>query len=49
MDAVGIAILVRCPWDYRTCKIAALRGHLSIVKWARDNRCPEDDSENEDD
>jgi hypothetical protein len=28
------------PWDERTCGIAAMGGHLEVLKWARVNGCP---------
>ena len=37
------AVLLDFPWDERTCANAALRGHLDILKWARENGCPWDD------
>jgi hypothetical protein len=29
-----------CPWDERTCEVAAGRGHLEILRWARQHGCP---------
>ena len=29
-----------CPWDARTCKFAAERGHLETLRWARENGAP---------
>ena len=29
-----------CPWDERTCMIAAQYGDLSILQWCRENGCP---------
>jgi len=31
-----------CPWEAKTCSLAALRGHLEALQWARDNDCPWD-------
>lgn len=33
----------KCRWADTTITQAALGGHLDIVKWAYDNRCPRDD------
>jgi hypothetical protein len=27
------------PWDERTCRFAAMGGHLEALKWARENDC----------
>lgn len=34
-----------CPWDEETCAMAALNGHLEIIKWARSREppCPWDE------
>ena len=32
-----------CPWDERTCWLAALGGHLEVLQWARANGCPWDE------
>jgi hypothetical protein len=29
------------PWDENTCFMAARCGHLKMLKWARQNGCPE--------
>jgi hypothetical protein len=29
-----------CPWDGRTCELAAEGGHLEVLKWARENGAP---------
>ena len=33
-----------CPWDERTCTVAAEGGHLACLKWARENGCPRDEN-----
>jgi len=33
----------RCPWDSRTCALAAAGGHLAALKWLREHHCPWDD------
>ena len=35
-----------CPWDGKTCSLAAEGGHLHVLQWARsqDPPCPERDS-----
>ena len=38
-----------CDWGTNTCEAAAVNGHLSCLQWARENGCPEYDSEDEDD
>ena len=30
-----------CLWDKWTCEHAAERGHLDVLKWLRENGCPE--------
>ena len=32
-----------CPWDEKTCALAAEFGHLEMLKWARENGCPWDE------
>lgn len=32
----------RCPWNERTCALAAKGGHLEVLKLLRDNGCPWD-------
>ena len=32
-----------CPWNERTCALAAARGHLVVLKWAREHHCPVDE------
>jgi hypothetical protein len=32
-----------CPWDDRTCWMAAENGHLEVLQWAHANGCPWDD------
>jgi hypothetical protein len=29
-----------CPWNERTCALAAEGGHLDVLKWAREHHCP---------
>lgn len=31
-----------CPWDERTCALAAEGNHIEVLKWARGNECPWD-------
>jgi len=31
-----------CPWVERTCALAALDGHLEVLRWAREHGCPWD-------
>lgn len=30
----------KCPWDERSCALAARGGHLDILQWCRTNDCP---------
>ncbi len=32
-----------CPWDERTCLVAAAYGQLEALHWARSNGCPWDE------
>ena len=32
-----------CPWDEQTCAGGGRWGYLRILRWARDNDCPEPD------
>ena len=32
-----------CPWDTRTCRVAAYGGHLEVLQWARANGAPWDE------
>ena len=32
-----------CEWDEYTCELAALGGHLKVLRFARENRCPWDE------
>ena len=25
----------KCPWDHDTCDLAAMNGHVEVLKWAR--------------
>jgi hypothetical protein len=34
-----------CPWNERTCMLAARRGHLEVLQWAIENGCPWDEEE----
>ena len=36
-------------WDRWTCANAAEGGHLEVLKWARENGCPEYYSDDDDD
>ena len=29
-----------CPWNWRTCKWAVIKGHEEVLRWARENGCP---------
>ena len=29
-----------CEWNSSICSNAALKGHLEVLKWARQNGCP---------
>ena len=29
-----------CPWDRNTCYIAVDKGHVEVLRWARENGCP---------
>jgi len=33
-----------CPWDERTCVVAAGNGHSACLAYARENGCPWDSS-----
>ena len=33
-----------CPWNSRVCSDAASEGHLEVLRWARSQGCPWDDS-----
>ena len=33
-----------CPWDERTCTLAAKAGRLEFLKYARENGCPWDEN-----
>jgi hypothetical protein len=35
---------IGCPWNTRTCALAAAGGHLAVLKWLREHRCPWDSS-----
>ena len=30
----------QCPWDERTCNLAAGNGHLELMKWAIEHHVP---------
>ena len=34
-----------CPWDWMTCAMAAMGGHLTLLQWAIANGCPLDNNE----
>lgn len=29
-----------CPWDYNTCRNAVFGGHVDVLRYAVENRCP---------
>ena len=31
---------VGVDWDDKVCEVAAIRGHLQVLRWAYDNGCP---------
>ena len=32
-----------CPWDEAVCLHSALKGHLEVLQWAREQGCPWDE------
>jgi hypothetical protein len=39
LDVLKWLLLVKCPWDSRTCTAAALSGDLEILKWLNQKGC----------
>lgn len=39
LSLVKIAHENGCPWDEKTCSVAALHGHLECLKYAHENGC----------
>ena len=35
-------VLLELPWNEQTCRNAAMKGHLDLLKWCRGNKCPWD-------
>ena len=29
-----------CPWNAGTCRFAVDKGHVEVLRWARENGCP---------
>ena len=42
LDVLKFAHENGCPWDRKTCEMAACRGHLDVLKYAHENGCPWD-------
>lgn len=40
LELVEYLYIHGCPWDVRTCMMAAGKGHLNVVKWLRCVGCP---------
>jgi hypothetical protein len=40
LEALQCARELGCPWDERTCRLAARGGHLAVLQWARAQEPP---------